>query len=166
MTDEFDTQEPDAQPEFQAADSDKPEKGFPSFRYGPDGQSAIFNSADDVPKDWFDHPSKVPGAPDPSEAVSARRPGKAEIMKDLKRLGVPFNPMTPASALHALLLSKQAAPEAAPEAAPAPKAPPKPAKPKSELAALREAFKAATGKNPSPRATADQLKAAIAKAGE
>lgn len=34
-------------------------------------------------------------------------------------------------------------------------------KPKSELAELRKQFKAVTGKNSSPRATADQLKDAI-----
>jgi hypothetical protein len=158
MMDEFDTVEPEAQSEFQAPEAEEAGKGFPSFRYGPEGQSAVFQSAADVPSGWHDHPSKVKGAPDPSLDVGApRRPGKAEIMKDLKRLGVPFNPMTPASDLWTLLQSKQA-PESAPEAAP------KPAKPKSELATLREQFKAVTGKNPSPRATADELKAAIAKA--
>ena len=37
------------------------EKGFswPSTRYGPDGQSGVFNSADEVPKGWEDHPAKV-----------------------------------------------------------------------------------------------------------
>jgi hypothetical protein len=167
--DEFQTVETEAVPEFQAPEASEPAKGFPSFRYGPDGQSAVFHSEKDVPDGWFDHPSKVKGAPDPSAAVSERRPGKAEMMKDLKRLGVPFNPMSAASDLHALLKAKQAEAEkpraSAPEAAPAPKAALKPDRPKSELQSLREAFKAATGKNPSPRATADQLKAAIAKAG-
>jgi hypothetical protein len=34
---------------------------FPGWRYGPNGQSAIFESEDDVPNGWEDHPSKVGG---------------------------------------------------------------------------------------------------------
>lgn len=33
--------------------------GFPSFRYGPGGTSAIFDCEEDVPEGWEDHPSKV-----------------------------------------------------------------------------------------------------------
>jgi hypothetical protein len=36
---------------------------FPAWFYGPDGQSAICDSADAVPKGWADHPSKVKGGP-------------------------------------------------------------------------------------------------------
>ena len=32
---------------------------WPSWRYGPGGQAAIFECAEDVPKGWEDHPSKV-----------------------------------------------------------------------------------------------------------
>jgi hypothetical protein len=32
---------------------------WPSWRYGPDGQAAVFNSEDDVPEGWADHPAKV-----------------------------------------------------------------------------------------------------------
>lgn len=34
------------------------EKGnsWPSWRYGPDGSSGVFNSAAEVPKGWKDHP--------------------------------------------------------------------------------------------------------------
>lgn len=34
---------------------------FPTWAYGPDGQSGIFNSADEIPSGWEDHPSKVGG---------------------------------------------------------------------------------------------------------
>lgn len=32
---------------------------WPSWRYGPNGAAEIFNSEDDVPKGWHDHPSKI-----------------------------------------------------------------------------------------------------------
>lgn len=31
---------------------------FPSWRYGPKGEAAVFESEADVPKGWEDHPSK------------------------------------------------------------------------------------------------------------
>jgi hypothetical protein len=31
---------------------------FPSWRYGPKGESAVFESENDVPDGWHDHPSK------------------------------------------------------------------------------------------------------------
>lgn len=37
----------------------KPDKDgnfWPSWRYGPNGASGVFNSADEVPKGWKDHP--------------------------------------------------------------------------------------------------------------
>lgn len=51
---------------------------FPSWRYGPDGQSMICQSEDDAPEGWADHPAAVrkakPKAPEPvaaDEAASA-----------------------------------------------------------------------------------------------
>lgn len=32
---------------------------WPSWRYGPNGQSGVFDSETDVPAGWQDHPSKV-----------------------------------------------------------------------------------------------------------
>lgn len=32
---------------------------FPSWRFGPDGQKAVFDRAEDVPAGWEDHPCKV-----------------------------------------------------------------------------------------------------------
>lgn len=34
---------------------------WPSWRYGPKGQSGVFESESDVPTGWEDHPSKVGG---------------------------------------------------------------------------------------------------------
>jgi hypothetical protein len=129
------------------------EETFPSFRYGPDGQSAIFENEDAVPSGWHDHPSKVKGARDPSKDIGPpRRPDKATIMKDLKRRGIPFNPMTPASALLAMLADEpkaEVAPVAKKKAAVAHK--PKAPKPDSPLKQLRAEHKKLTGKLPSPR---------------
>lgn len=150
---EFGLVEPEASAEFQTPEAVEPEKGFPSFRYGPDGQSAVFNSAADAPKGWHEHPSDVPGAPDPSNLVAPpRRPDKAVIMKDLKRKGIPFNPMDAGSKLHALLQASEAL-EVVPDA---------PAKPKSPLGALRAEYKALTGKKPSPRLDANALSEKLA----
>lgn len=36
-------------------------KSWPSWRYGPEGQSQIFDHEEQVPDGWEDHPSKVSG---------------------------------------------------------------------------------------------------------
>jgi hypothetical protein len=88
--DEFDTVPVVAEPEFQATETEEPEEGFPSFRYGPDGQAVLCRSKADVPAGFKDHPSKVPGAPDPSLVVSERRLPRAELMTILKARGIDF----------------------------------------------------------------------------
>ena len=35
---------------------------WPAWFYGPNGQSDVFESADEVPEGWQDHPSKVADA--------------------------------------------------------------------------------------------------------
>lgn len=56
--------------------SDKqPDPGFPSWRYGPGGEAQVFQFEADVPKGWFDHPSKV-----------ADQPGNAESLSDINAL--------------------------------------------------------------------------------
>jgi hypothetical protein len=32
---------------------------WPSWRYGPNGESAIFDNEEDVPAGWADHPSRA-----------------------------------------------------------------------------------------------------------
>lgn len=34
-------------------------ENWPAWHYGPDEASGIFNSADEVPAGWVDHPSKI-----------------------------------------------------------------------------------------------------------
>jgi hypothetical protein len=41
---------------------------FPQWAYGPGGASDVFNSADEIPAGWVDHPSQVKGAPDTSDS--------------------------------------------------------------------------------------------------
>lgn len=52
---------------------------FPSWRYGPNGQSGVFESEADVPTGWVDHPSlvKVGGDKLPkTPAAAAKKPGR------------------------------------------------------------------------------------------
>lgn len=35
------------------------QKDFPAWMYGPNDAAEIFESADDIPAGWVDHPSKV-----------------------------------------------------------------------------------------------------------
>lgn len=51
---------------------------FPSWRYGPDGQSAIFASEADIPAGWAEHPSAVRDAPAASALKKRGRPRAAE----------------------------------------------------------------------------------------
>lgn len=44
--------------------------GFPSWRYGPNGAADVFQSADDVPDGWQDHPSLVPDEPGNAEGLT------------------------------------------------------------------------------------------------
>lgn len=54
---------------------------WPSCRYGPNGESAIFNSEDEVPKGWLDHPAKFADkVEEPVEDKPRRgRPPKAAV---------------------------------------------------------------------------------------
>lgn len=45
---------------------------WPSWRFGPGGQSAVFESEADVPVGWVDHPTKVKGAAPPAKAKPAK----------------------------------------------------------------------------------------------
>lgn len=92
---------------------------FPSWRYGPDGESGVFNSADDVPKGWKDHPK----AQKPEE--TERRPSRAEFQKQLKTQGIPFDPTMSAAQLERLLVRvEEAEPPKAEEKDPTSHGPP------------------------------------------
>lgn len=51
----------------------KERKFWPSTRYGPNGQSRVFQNEEEVPSGWVDHPSKVSGAEDLSVEREAAR---------------------------------------------------------------------------------------------
>lgn len=53
----------------------EPKVYWPSWRYGPNGESQVFDKEADVPKGWEDHPSKV--------KAPAKKAVKDEIEHDL-----------------------------------------------------------------------------------
>lgn len=67
-----------------------PDWQWPSWRYGPGGQSAIFQKAEDVPEGWTKKPDEVAElfihqpAPPPLN--------HDELIADLLRMGVNINP--------------------------------------------------------------------------
>lgn len=70
---------------------------WPSWRYSPDGNSAIFHGPQDVPEGWEDHPSKVFPAPDDAEN------NRASIIAALRERNVKFFMGAPTAKLAALL---------------------------------------------------------------
>lgn len=76
------------------------EKHWPSWRFGPNGQSDVFNSEDDVPKGWVAHPSLLTEKA-PAAVVSTTA---ATDDADLDVAGWPFDP-----ALHAATKTKTSA---------------------------------------------------------
>jgi len=95
---------------------------FPSWMYGPNGASAVFKSAEEVPAGWADHPSKVvaelPAPPaDPVELPAApddAKPGlsRKQITDALAERKIPFSKNTPTKALYDKLLEVVEASEA------------------------------------------------------
>lgn len=87
---------------------------FPSWRYGPGGQSQIFNSEEEVPAGWVDHPHKVEekapkASPSPTKTAEpskpakqpATEPTKVDTNGDLDAHGHPYD-----ASLHAATRSK------------------------------------------------------------
>lgn len=68
---------------------------WPAWRYGPDGQSAIFNGPEEVPVDWVDSPTKKYEPPEPVQELC-----KETVIKDLKEYGVDINPTWGKAKLH------------------------------------------------------------------
>lgn len=50
---------------------------WPAWRFGPDGAKEVFQSAEEVPPGWHDHPSKVEQEAAPSEAQQSSPPAAA-----------------------------------------------------------------------------------------
>lgn len=59
-------------------------QSWPAWRYGPDGASQVFKSAEDVPEGWADSPDRAPTFVEAAHAIGAetvadlvkRKPGR------------------------------------------------------------------------------------------
>ena len=51
---------------------------WPSWRYGPKGEAAVFECENDVPRGWHDHPSKHEAAKSADPAKTAEAAGAKE----------------------------------------------------------------------------------------
>lgn len=87
---------------------------FPAYFYGPEGQSAIFDSAEEVPSGWADHPSAF--AEQEQEETVGRQPrdevtddsfynamSMDELRKHLTGKGIEFHPSAKREKLISLL---------------------------------------------------------------
>lgn len=86
---------------------------FPTWAYGPNGKSGIFERAEDIPAGWTDHPSKVkaaapaatkPTAPAAPAADTKPADTPSDEAADVDADGHPYDP-----ALHAATRSKTSA---------------------------------------------------------
>lgn len=98
---------------------------WPKHRYGPDGASALFDRAEDVPEGWADHPSKVSKhievppemetyvAAKDEEIMSKMTPGEPSarkvIMDALRAKGIKFKPTLSTELLRECLAEAEAA---------------------------------------------------------
>lgn len=114
---------------------------WPSWAHGPKGESAIFNSEDEVPKGWTHHEKKAPEKP----ANAAHGASKADQHTD------PHN--VPSA-------SEEAVAEAAKPVAPIA------AEGKEELDGLRAHYKKVMGKKAFPGWNADTLREKMHEAGK
>lgn len=89
---------------------------FPAWFYGPDGQSAIFESAEEVPSGWRDHPAAFAEKGQEQEAPAGRQPTDVadddafyqamsmdELRKALTAKNIAFHPAAKKEKLIALL---------------------------------------------------------------
>lgn len=68
-----------------------PDWKWPSWRYGPEGQSAIFQKEEDVPEGWTKRPDEAPevyiARPDPEPL------DRDELITKLSEIGVDIDPV-------------------------------------------------------------------------
>lgn len=62
---------------------------WPAWRYGPNGEGAVFESEADVPKGWHDHPSKHEKAEAPKAAPPSPSKPKSAAKSTGKKAGRP-----------------------------------------------------------------------------
>jgi hypothetical protein len=89
---------------------------FPAWFFGPEGESAIFDTAEEVPSGWKDSPAAF--ADQKQEKVEGRQPadavtddsfyeamGMEELRRQLKGKGIEFHPAAKKEKLISLLKS-------------------------------------------------------------
>jgi hypothetical protein len=62
---------------------------WPSWRYGPEGQSAVFDAPEEVPEGWEDHPRKVKMvkvAREPAKTLAAEQRNDEEAKAAVAKL--------------------------------------------------------------------------------
>lgn len=83
---------------------------WPAWRYGPNGQSEIYQNEDEVPDGWEDHPSKVGGGgrQQRQQQAPVESPYKdktdAEVIAELKERKLEYGEKWPRHKLEALLV--------------------------------------------------------------
>lgn len=87
---------------------------WPSWRYGPNGESVLCQGPQDVPEGFKKHPSehgkKSLNAPpkDPANSPAPPAPDRKEVMAKLDALGVAYKPRSAVSVLVAQLEEAEA----------------------------------------------------------
>jgi hypothetical protein len=82
---------------------------FPKWYHGPEGQSGIFESVEEVPAGWHDHPNRhliiEPGAPLPEDGPEAHGGWhKADLIAALRALGHKIHANASARSMHTKLV--------------------------------------------------------------
>lgn len=83
---------------------------WPAWWYGPDDAAEIFNSEEEVPQGWVDHPSKVLGRFSEAEQVNSDESvyktfGDDKIIAELKLRNIEYGARWPRAKLEGLLLA-------------------------------------------------------------
>lgn len=69
----------------------QPDWRWPSWRYGPAGQSAIFQCEEDIPEGWTRKPDEAPEIYVPRPAPIPL--DKEKLVAELLQLGIPVHPL-------------------------------------------------------------------------
>lgn len=87
---------------------------WPSWRYGPKDQAAVFEREEDVPMGWEDHPSKVKDLDMDVEQPQATPLSmtREQIVAGLKERNIPFQRNAATAVLHEKLIDHVEANEA------------------------------------------------------
>ena len=68
----------------------RPNRDWPGWRYGPDGEGAIFNRQEDVPEGW----TRRPGIPEPTFIrPTTKTLSRGDLIAQLTEHGIEVNPL-------------------------------------------------------------------------